>query len=194
MPHHRKPCMHGTNTPPCFIAAVSSHWCSHREICLDAFAGSDAENSRCQRAEYVVVGGSVFFFCCCCCFPFFLSGVYLTISCVQEAWMRFIFTFRWKDTHQGRHTSPANAKAFESTAVDKSSVCSPLAVPFVVLLPRWLLVGRVNCGVYCMWAPRCPLCWWAKTSLSLFPGSRGLRQCRKEVPQTCCGALCRTSS
>lgn len=132
------------------------------------------------------------FFFCCCCFPFFLSSVYLTISCVQEAWMRFIFTFRWKDTHQGRHTSPANGKAFESTAVDKSSLCSLLAFPFVILLPRWLLVGRVNCGVYCMWALRCPLCWWAKTSLSLFPGSRWLRQ--EGSATNVCGALCRTSS
>lgn len=116
MPHHRKPCTHGTNTPPCFIAAVSSHWCSHREICLDAFAGSDAKNSRCQRAEYVVVGSCFFFFF----LPLFLSSVYLPISCVQEAGMRFIFTFRWKDTHQGRHTSPATSRAFESIAVDKS--------------------------------------------------------------------------
>lgn len=117
MPHHRKPCTHGTNTPPCFIAAVSSHWCSHREICLDAFAGSDAKNSHCQRAEYVVVGSCFFFFF----LPLFLSSVYLPISCVQEAGIRFIFTFRWKDTHQGhKHTSPANSRAFQSIAADKS--------------------------------------------------------------------------
>lgn len=44
-PHHRKPCTNRTNAPPCFITAVSSHWCSHREICLDASAGSAVENS-----------------------------------------------------------------------------------------------------------------------------------------------------
>lgn len=88
MPHHRKPCASRTNTPPCFITAVSSHWCSHREICLDASAGSAVENSPPPRqtAKHVVVG------CRVCLLH---RDLYLTIvsARVWEDWAQCIFTF-----------------------------------------------------------------------------------------------------
>lgn len=132
MPHHRKPCMHGTNTPPCFIAAVSSHWCSHREICLDAFAGSDAENSRCQRAEYVVVGSSVFF-------VVFLSfsAVFISPSVVYRKPECDLFLLSGEKTPTKDDTRlPLTAKHL-NPQLWTNHRCSLLAVPFVILLPRW---------------------------------------------------------
>lgn len=50
---------------------------------MNAFAGSDAENSRCQRAEYVVVGSSVFFFVVVVVFLSF-SAVFISPSVVYR--------------------------------------------------------------------------------------------------------------
>lgn len=111
MPHHRKPCTNRTNTPPCFITAVSSHWCSHREICLDASAGSAVENSPPPPAKQQNMRWWVAGFVCFT--EIFISPLFLHVSGKLE---RNVFLPFWgKDTHQG-HIFPTEGNAFECIA------------------------------------------------------------------------------